>query len=854
MSLAQGTKLGPYEILAPIGAGGMGEVYRARDTRLGRDVAIKVLPEAFAENKERLARFEREARLLASLNHPNIAAIHELEESDGVHFLALEYVPGETLAERIKRGPILIDEALPLFKQIAEGLEAAHDKGVIHRDLKPANIKVTPDGKVKVLDFGLAKAMLGDAPAADASQSPTITKDTALGAILGTAAYMSPEQARGKTVDQRTDIWAFGCVAFEMLTGRQVFGGETLSDNVAAILERDPNWAALPADTPPEIRRLLHRCLLKDPKRRLHHIADALLEMEEQPVLPPPVTTTRPTRRIAPLLTVVAAALALLITGYLVITPRPTWKPPVYQRLTFRRGSVSEARFTPDGHSVVYTASWSGEPRRTFLRRLDSAESIPLDLGPARLLAVSSRSDMALLVPSPDRPPEDALRAGTLATASITGGGIRKLADGVENADWTPDGSELAVLRRTGDGLQLELPLGNPLYRTNGAIYHFRVSPNGDRVAFTDNPFFDDNRGSVAIIDMRGRVTPLSEGWAGISGLSWSPSGREVWFTASDGTHEEALYGVTLGGRLREIDRDTASLRLHDVRQDGRTLVVAEDLRIEIYVRPPGESAERNLSWRTQSFLYDISRDGSLISFTTLGQSLKYDACVRTTEGDPPVRLAEGSPMAISPDGRWVLGHVPEPGLPLELWPVGAGEPRRLSTGFTVNMARWLPDGRSIVVAGFREGEGQRLYLIDTENGSTRPISSEGIRAGPVERFCTSHDGRRVAAIHSDDRIWIHDMEGSPPEIALGATAGDVPIQWSADNGALFTYRPFEIRGRIFWIDLQTGDRKLWATLIPNDPVGVRSITSVSMTPDGSAYGYSCFRDLSTLFLVEGIQ
>ncbi len=282
MSLTSGTKLSSYEILDPIGAGGMGEVYRARDTKLGREVAVKVLPEAFAQNEERLARFEREARLLASLNHPNIATLYGFEQSNGVQFLVMELADGETLAERLRRGPIPIEDAFPIFKQIAEALEAAHEKGIIHRDLKPANIKVSSEDKVKVLDFGLAKAMSEDPVKSELSESPTITRDaTATGVILGTAAYMSPEQARGKTVDKRTDIWAFGCCLYEALTGRMVFQGDTLSDTIAGILERDPDWKALPESTTPGVRVVLRRCLQKDANRRLHDIADARIEMEE---------------------------------------------------------------------------------------------------------------------------------------------------------------------------------------------------------------------------------------------------------------------------------------------------------------------------------------------------------------------------------------------------------------------------------------------------------------------------------------------------------------------------------------------------------------------------------------------
>ena len=288
MPILPGRRLGPYEILSAIGAGGMGEVYRARDTKLGREVAIKVLPEAFAHDADRLSRFQREAKMLASLNHPNIATIHGLEQSGDTSYLVMELVSGETLAERMKAGPLGIAEALKIAVQIAEALEAAHEKNIIHRDLKPANVKVTPEGKVKVLDFGLAKAFAGDAANDDPSNSPTLSAAATMqGTILGTAAYMSPEQARGKTCNKRTDIWAFGCVLYELLTGRQAFHGETTTEILAAVLRGEPDWQALPPPTPAQIRNLLRRCLQKDPQRRLRDLGDARLEIEE--TLIPPV-------------------------------------------------------------------------------------------------------------------------------------------------------------------------------------------------------------------------------------------------------------------------------------------------------------------------------------------------------------------------------------------------------------------------------------------------------------------------------------------------------------------------------------------------------------------------------------
>ncbi len=381
-----GQTISHYHITGKLGAGGMGEVYRARDSKLNREVAIKVLPESFAQDAERVGRFQREAQVLASLNHPNIAAIYGLEESDGVRALVMELVEGPTLADRIAAGPIPVDEALAIAKQIADALEIAHERGIIHRDLKPANVKVTPNGVVKVLDFGLAKVFTDDAHDSDLSHSPTMIKGTQAGMILGTAAYMSPEQAKGKAVDKRADIWAFGCVVFEMLSGQQSFSGETLTDTLAAVVRAEPDWDALPAATPDLVRRLLHRCLTKDLKQRLRDIGEARIQIEELFADPAKASVSKSSPAARPLIRSwmlwVSVALAIALVVSLVLLWRGM-KPEAHPLVRYdveapNKTTVSLSRWpamtlSPDGSTLAFVAFADGVSR-LYIRKRDDPE------------------------------------------------------------------------------------------------------------------------------------------------------------------------------------------------------------------------------------------------------------------------------------------------------------------------------------------------------------------------------------------------------------------------------------------------------------------------------------------------
>jgi eukaryotic-like serine/threonine-protein kinase len=456
MPIQSGTHLGPYEILSAIGAGGMGEVYRARDPKLGRDVAIKVLPEAFARDAERMARFQREAKVLASLSHPNIATIYGLEDSGSTRALVMELVEGPTLADRIKQGPIPVDEAVRLARQIADALEYAHERGIIHRDLKPANVKVTNDGAVKVLDFGLAKALEGDPSSIDISTSPTISRmATMQGVLLGTAAYMAPEQAKAKTVDRRADIWAFGCVLYEMLTGKQAFTGETVTDTLASIIKEEPDWSRLPAGTPMRVRVLLQRCLQKDPKQRLQAIGDARIALDEV-LSGAPEGTVSPAaplwRRVLPWAVAATAAALASVAFWAPWRGASTFAPTEPMRLQI---ALPEEKailaftgvfaLSPDGRQLAFAASGSDGVQRIWVRALDSLEARPLPGSEAAILL--------LFFWSPDSRFIAFDAGGKLKKIPIAGGPAETICDlngTAAGGSWNGDG---VIIFGTGSGL-----------------------------------------------------------------------------------------------------------------------------------------------------------------------------------------------------------------------------------------------------------------------------------------------------------------------------------------------------------------------------------------------------------------
>src|SRR5579863_3794431 len=516
MSLSTGERLGPYEIYGLIGKGGMGEVYRARDTRLDRTVAIKILPAEFSAQEERLRRFEQEAQVLGALSHPNLLAIYDVGAQNGTHFLVSELLEGESLRQRLQEGALPVRKAMDLGAQIAKGLAAAHEKGIVHRYIKPDNIFLTRDGRAKILDFGLAKL----SGAEGRGESATITAVTDPGVVLGTAGYMSPEQVRGKPADARSDIFSFGAILYEMVAGLRAFHGESSVETMNAILKEDP--PAISGNIPPAIERVIRRCLEKAPEERFQSARDLSFALEA--LAAPSSTSTREAaiparekRRLIPVLAIALAAMALGAVG--VFAAFKLRKPPTpsFHQLVFGRGFIETARFTPDGQNVVYGASWNGKPFEIFTTGLDGLESRSLDLPSANILVIGANGQMGISLCMHHT--MNWMTSGTLAEVSLTGGAPRPLLDSVCDGDMSPDGKRMAIVRCSGAVETLEFPSGKVLFRTSGYISSVRVSPDGAAIVFADHPVLGDDRGFVTLVDLQGKSRRLTPQWSSVRGL-----------------------------------------------------------------------------------------------------------------------------------------------------------------------------------------------------------------------------------------------------------------------------------------------------------------------------------------------
>ncbi len=845
MSLAAGTRLGPYEVVSSIGAGGMGEVYKARDTRLNRDVAIKVLPESFAEDADRLRRFQLEAQSTGALNHPNILAIYDIGAFEGSPYLVAELLEGETLAERLRRGKLGAARAIDCARQITAGLAAAHAKGITHRDIKPDNLFITKDGRIKILDFGLAKQ---SSALAAGDKTATVTS-TQTGVVMGTAAYMSPEQARGQAVDHRSDIFSFGCVLYEMLLGARAFRGDTSADLTGAILKDDPDLSAI---TPPGLQRIVAHCLEKSPEQRFQSASDigfALEAITQQDSGPQRAAATRRTNWLVyPL---AAALMACATLAYLHFRPAPDLK---FHRLTFRRGKIHAARFAPDGHTIVYSAQWEDQPFQLFTVRDDSPESRPMELPGSGLFALSSTSQLAIGLNL--RSVTTFVEEGTLAQAPFSGGAPRSLLNDVRFADWTPDGSQLAVVRETPKAWQIEFPPGQVLYQgpSSGYLSELRFSPDGVHLAFLEHPTVNSD-GYVAMVDRRGQRKILTANYDGdAQGLAWSAKGDEVWFTAAKAGSRRELWAVNLSGRQRRIARYPVSLLLQDIARDGRVLLSStlED-RSKILFRGPGDARERELSWLDYSVLRSISTDAKQITFDESGDgSPEVASYIRDTDGSAAIKLGPGQKPDLSPDGQWAV-TVNGNSDGLIVYPVGAGDTKRIALkGFNIERAFWHPNGREILMNASDPGHGSRVFRVGLAGGAPRPITPEGVR---FQITGAGADGKYVPGLMtSSGKQVLFPIDGGEPLEVKGALPKDSLAGWTADVNALYVYTRGEFPLRLYRLDFRTGRRDLIREIAPMDRAGVSAAGVVKVTPDGKAYAYSQTQALHELQLVEGLR
>ncbi len=814
-----GKTINHYRVLEKIGQGGMGEVYRAEDTSLKRDVAIKVLPEQFTKDPQRLARFEREAQLLASLNHPNIAAIHSFEHSDDIHFLVLELVPGETLAERVAKGPLPVEEALEVCRQIAEGVEAAHEKGVIHRDLKPANVKVTPEGKVKILDFGLAKAFEGETPVTDISQSPTLTEEmTRAGVILGTAAYMSPEQARGKPVDKRADIFAFGCVLYELLTGKRAFGGETVTDTLAAVLKSEPDWDVLPESTPWRIRELLRRCLQKELHLRVQHVGDARIDIHEadkDPRTTSPMGVTSAVRsgqqrwaNATGLIVLTAIVTSLAIWILVPSTPsvsqplkRFVITPPSTETLANFAGG--EVAISPDGRRLVYVAQ--GETgSQLYLRSMDdlTTRSIP---GTERV----GQNPFF----SPDGEWVAFFADGKLKKTSLTGGTPIILCDAF--GSWSSGiwGSDDTIFFSSGQSLGKSLfriaaaggaleKLAAPETETGEVDYRYpEILPGGKALLFTVVFSFDNMQVDVLQLETGERKIVLKDARQ----AQYLPTGHLVFGQPGRGTG--SLWAVPFDLETLEVRGDAVPV-LDGIRQYPNFGVDYTLSHEGTLVYLPASAEGRKILWVNREgtevdqvigepLLFPryprLSPDGRRLTLTS-GQTGQSELWVYDLTGRPPYPLVlEGSgyyaiwtpdgtrvTFSSTPEGRFDLFWIPADGSTLDAELLLAGPNAQLPQS-------WSPDGQELI---FLENSNFMALPVDSQSEPRlvvrqRAIGGAGQQGGGA---AISPDGRWLAYVSDvtgEPEIWVRPYPGTGAPVRISANGGLEPV-WAPEGKELF--------------------------------------------------------------------
>jgi hypothetical protein len=855
MALTAGSRLGPYEILGPLGAGGMGEVYRATDTRLGRDVAIKVLPADVAGDADRLQRFEREARAVSALNHPNIVTLYEVGTSDSGPYLVLEKIDGRTLRDAIDEAPLPVRRVLALGAQIAEGLAKAHTAGIVHRDLKPDNVMVTGDGFAKILDFGLAKLMFPELGAAPIAET-TMAKETGSGVVLGTLGYLSPEQASGKPADFRADQFALGALLYEMTTRERPFKRETVLESLAATIRDEPEPVrSKRPDVPAPLEWLIERCLSKDPNERyastsdlardLASLRDRLSDLTKMPAVEPPARTRVVPRGLlgwAVAAAVIAAAAAGAFFWGRGTAPSSV---PAFRQLTFERGLITGARFGADGKTVYYSMAHGAGPSRVFVTRTDRIERSRLDIPVGFLLSVSSRGELGVLLTGERNAYAS---AGTFVSVPAIGGTPRPIADGVIYADWSADGEQVALQRGA-----CEFPLGKPIPES---CVTPRVSPDGTHVAYVRTSR-DASQVFVVNLVVRSAAgeTVATTAIPHIFGIAWSHDGREVWFSGSEtgSPLDRALYALPLRGAPRLIARAPGALTIYDVAPDNTTaLIITGAGWFGINARTADARDERSLEHAGRADVVGVTSDGARVLLNET-RDIARGAYLKTTDGTQTVPIDPGTAYGLSPDGAWAVVLPRGDSLRMKLVSTGAGGTRDLpiDDGFVPiasEIARWSRDGRRLFVALAvkKQLALTRVYLRE-DNGPWRAVTPPGM----PQPFVVSPSGDAVA-IRNTAGTTIHYVDGRPSRTLTGETGA--PVHWSTDGRELFLRSPEPFPARVYRRDIATGRVQPWQTIEPPDPTGVWSVGRILVATDDRSYVYQYNRGLNELFLATNLR
>ncbi len=829
----------------------MGEVWRARDQRLNRMVAVKILPAEVAGDAARRTRFEQEARALGALNHPNIVTIFDVGQDDGRAYIVSELVEGESLRAVLDPGPLPVRKAIEIAGQIADGIAAAHVLGIVHRDLKPENVMVTRSGQVKLLDFGLAK----QSPQAAGENTATMALSQP-GTVLGTAGYMSPEQVRAEPADARSDIFSFGSVLYEMLTGRRAFQSSTSVETMHAILKAEPpEFEGELGKLPPALATIVRRCLEKRPEQRFQSAADlafALRSIAGSSVTgaQAALASLKPPRRawLWPAAAILGGVV-LFAAGFLIRDRTLHRAQPQFQKITFRKGMVGRARFTPDGN-IVYQASWDNGPSRIYLAVPGSPESRDLGID-GGLGAISSKQQLTLFTP-----PYGDYATARLSAASISGGQSRPLLDNVLAADWAPDGESLAVLRRVNGHNRLEYPIGTILVdNIPWPLWALRVSPDGNRVTFASRV-----RGTAVglhVVGRTGKPRFLGE----ISGqyttgedtdLCWNPKGDEIWFRSFDVGDNGIVYAIDMHGHRRVALSLPERVRFFDISRKGEALMSTGFSQLGILGMTPGDKEERDLSCLDSGALAGISDDGQVIIANVTGETgnSKGSLYLRKTDGSPPIRVGDGHAYKLSPDGRWISGYVvtEDGSRRFVMLPTGPGEPIELHPpGLSpATVFGWLTQDQYIVV-GHYPGKQYQCFEFDTQRSTLRVVCPE---IPDATIYFLSPDRKLFL---SPGPWTVFPVNGGPPQPVRGLISSETVVGWRADSRSLYV-RPDRESGTtipVSVLDLLTGKKTPWKEIHPAQPV--LEIHHLNITPDGRAYAYNFVLIQSDLYVAKGL-